>query len=330
VVGQALVTDIYLEERRGLATAFFYMPFNVGPVIGPLIGGPLARTFDWRSAFIFLSIFAVCVLAVMFFIVPETHQYYEKERFHKVNPRKRIIDAEPNELMPFEKTWIPLTYLADLAIVPYIAVMTTTFATLYTSLTLFSTYLSKSPYNYTETIIGVLFVPWGVAMFATSLISRWLSDKASKYYGHEKCPEGRLVSAFALSILHPIGLAIYGWTFHYKLIVAGPIIGGILLSIGQAILEPALSAYLTVKKQKEAGAVCAANIFLSFCAAGIIVTIDVPLENAMQARPYFSLMCGINIISISLASIIVYKSVRRANHVTEQQNGTTLKLKNPA
>ncbi|CAF4928987.1 unnamed protein product, partial [Rotaria sp. Silwood1] len=70
--------------------------------------------------------------------------------------------------------------------------------------------------GYTETIIGVLFVPCGVAMFTTSITSGWLSDKASKYYGHERCPEGRLVPALALSTLHPIGLAIYGWTFHYK------------------------------------------------------------------------------------------------------------------
>jgi MFS family permease len=165
-------------------------------------------------------------------------------------------------------------------------------------------------------------------MFTSSIVSGWLSDKASKYYGHEKCLEGRLVPALALSILHPIGLAIFGWTFHYQLNLAGPLIGLILVSIGQAVLEPSVSAYLTAKKQHEAGAVSAANTFLNFCGAGIIVTITVPLKNAMHMGPYFSLMCGINVVSIALASIVVYNRIRQASRVTEQKNGPTLELQN--
>ncbi len=126
----------------------------------------------------------------------------------------------------------------------------------------------------------------------------------------------------ALSILHPIGLAIYGWSFHYKINLAAPL-------IGQAVLEPSVAAYLTAKKQNEAGAVAAANTFLNFCAAGIIVTTAVPMKNAMHMGPYFSLMCGINVVSIGLASIIVYKSIRCASRLTKQQNDPTPELKNP-
>ncbi|CAF3638214.1 unnamed protein product [Rotaria sp. Silwood1] len=328
VVGQALVADIYPKEKRGLAEAFFFVPFNIGPVIGPLIGGPLSQVFGWRSIFMFLSILSFCVLVIMLVIVPETHQYLVKERFHKANPTKRITDAEPNEMIPFQKPWKPLIYLTDLTILPYIGVMTTSFATLFTSIALFSTYASENPYSYSETIIGLLFVPSGVAEFTTSLLSGWLSDKASKHFGHDRCPEGRLVPAIALSILHPIGLIIYGWTFHYKFHMAVPISGLVLLSIGQAVLEPSVSAYLTAKKQSESGAVLAANTFLNFCAAGIIVTIAVPLENAMHTGPYFSLMCGINVVSITLASIQVYKSIRRAKRATEQSNDPIRQLEN--
>ncbi|CAF3367619.1 unnamed protein product [Rotaria socialis] len=327
VVGQSLVADIYPEGKRGLAVAFFYVPFNIGPVIGPLIGGPLSQAFGWHSTFIFLSIFSFCVLLIMLIIVPETHQYFVKNRFHKANPTKCIIDAQPNELMPFRKPWQPLTYLADLTIIPYIAVMTTTLATLYSSLTLFSTYLSARPYSYSETIIGLLFVPGGLAMFASSILSGWLSDKASKHYGHERCPEGRLLPAIALSILHPIGLIIYGWTFHYKLNLAGPLIGFILISIGQAVLEPSVSSYLTAKKQSEAGAVSAANNFVNCCAAGILVTVAIPLENAMQTGPYFSLLCGINVVSITLDSIPVYKHIRQSKLVIEKLNGSAINQK---
>ncbi|CAF1004946.1 unnamed protein product [Rotaria magnacalcarata] len=327
VVGQSLVADIYPEEKRGLAVAFFYVPFNIGPVIGPLIGGPLSQAFGWHSTFIFLSIFSFCVLLIMLIVVPETHQYFVKEHFHKANPTKHIVDAQPNELMPFRKPWQPLTYLTDSTIIPHIAVMTTTLATLYSSLTLFSTYLSAVPYSYSETIISLLFVPGGVAMFTSSILSGWLSDKASKHYGHERCPEGRLVPAIALSILHPIGLIIYGWTFHYKLNLTGPLIGFILICIGQAVLEPSISSYLTAKKQSEAGAVSAANNFVNCCAAGILVAVAIPLENAMQTGPYFSLLCGINVVSIMLAGIPVYKHIRQSKLVIEKLNGSTINQK---
>ncbi|CAF1049974.1 unnamed protein product [Adineta steineri] len=164
-------------------------------------------------------------------------------------------------------------------------------------------------------------------MFTASLLGGRLSDKAGKYYGDNECPEGRLVPSLALSILSPTGLIIYGWAFHYKLHVSVPIIGQVLLSFGQSILEPAVSAYLTIKKQEAASAVSAANTFLNLCAAGALVTVGVPLHNVMGTGPYFSLMCGINIVTITAASILVYKRIRQARHTAKQRNGMTLKLK---
>ena len=329
VVGQGLVADIYPEKRRASAAGFFFLPFNIGPVVGPLIGGPLSGAFGWRSTFIFLTIFSFCVLIVIFVFVPETHQYFVKERFHKLNPHKRIADAMPNEIPPFEKPWKALTFLADLTIAPYIAVATMTFATLFSSITLFSNYLREVPYSYTETIIGVLFVPSGVTLFASSLLGGWLSDKVSKYYGHGKCPEARLMLNLALCILTPIGLLIYGWSFHYKVHLSGPIIGLMLLSFGQGVFEPSVSTYLTIKKQKDAAAVSAANTCLNFCAAGVLVSVGVPLVNAMGTGPYFSLLCGLNVIAIVPASILVYKCIRRARCVVAQQSSMASGLENP-
>ncbi|CAF1565359.1 unnamed protein product [Adineta ricciae] len=320
VIGQALMTDIYPEEKRGSITGFFFLPFNIGPVIGPLIGGPLSDTFGWRSTFVFLVICSFVVLVAMLIFVPETHQHFVQERFHKDNPSKRIIDAIYNKKPRFEKPWKSLTYLNDLTIIPYIAVSASTFATLYTSLSLSSTYLHQNPYNYSETIIGVLFVPCGVAMFTASLLGGWISDKASNYFGREKCPEGRLVPGLILSTCTPIGLMIYGWTFHYKTHLSGPLIGQILLSFGQAILEPAVSSYLTIKKPEEAAAICAVNTFANFCAAGVILTGAIPLESVIGTGPFFCLMCSINVFTIGFASILVVKCIKRRKHTVEPHN----------
>ena len=324
VIGQGIVADIYPVISRSSATGIFFIPVLIGPVVGPLIGGSLSNAFSWRSTFIFLTILSTIALIVVFLLVPETHQYFVKERYNKAHPKKLITDAEPNEMPTFKAPWKPLIFLADLTIFPYIIVATTTFTGLFISLTLFPKHLHDAPYNYNETIIGVLFVPTGVMMLIGSFIGGWLSDKSSLHYKDDKCPEGRLVPAIAFSIFTPIGLIIYGWTFHYKLNLAGPIIGQIVLGFGQSVLQPGVFAYLTVKKQQEAAGASAANTALNFCGAGIGVTIAVPLQNAMGTGPLFSLVSGINIVGITVASILLCKQIRRANHAATQSKNVAL------
>ena len=320
IVGQATVADIYPAERRGWATGIYFIPILIGPIIGPLIGGALSEAFGWRSTFILLTILSFVILVLAFFLLPETHQYFVKEKFEKANINQRITDALPMTKPHFEKPWRSLIFLTDLTILPYIIVSTTTFAALFISLTLFPDYLGENPYLYSETIIGVLFVPAGVTMLVGSLLGGWLSDRAARYYGDERCPEGRLVPAMILAFLTPVGLFIHGWTFHYKTNVAGPIIGQVVLGFGQSAQMPGVFAYLTAKKQKDAAAVSAANTLVYFCGAGVGVTIAVPLEAAMGTGGFFSLISGINIVAITIASILIFRQIRHVRQVVKQQN----------
>jgi hypothetical protein len=106
--------------------------------------------------------------------------------------------------------------------------------------------------------------------------------------------------------------------------LAGPIIGQIVLGLGQSVLQPGVYAYLTAKKQKEAAAASAANTAMNFCGAGVGLTVAVPLQNAMGTGPFFSLICGINIIVIAVASVMLYKQIKRVKQVTVQSNDIAL------
>jgi multidrug resistance protein len=314
VVGQSLIADIYTEETRGSAAGLFFLPFNVAPIIGPLIGGPLSSVFGWRSTFVFLAIYTFFAIIALLILLPETHQYFVKEQYHKANPTKRIIDAIPNELLPFQNPYKPLLYLVDPTTMPYIVIASIMFGTLFTSFTLFSFYLRQAPYNYSTAMIGVLYAPSGLSMLIGSIFGGWLSDKASEYFGHGKCPEGRLVPAMILSILTPIGVIIYGWTFQYKLNVIVPIFGQILLSFGQAVVEPSVSSYLVTREQTHAAAVSAANTFLNLCTGGILITLAIPMQSAMGTGLYFSFLGCINVFTIVFVSILMYKAMRRGNY----------------
>ena len=320
VVGRAVVADIYPVESRGWGTGIFYLTVLIGPIIGPLVGGATAGAFGWQSTFIMLSILSLLILVVVFVCVPETHQYFVRVQFEKSNPNKYIIDATPEEKPVFQKPWKPITLLFDMAIAPYILLANLTFSGLFISLTVFSNHLHDPPYSYGETTIGILFVPCGVIMLFGSLLGGWLSDRARKYYADMKCSEGCLVPTLAFSILGPIGLVIYGWTFHYRLHLAGPIMGQILLGLAYSVLAPGMSAYLSAKKQEQAAALSAVGNFLECLISSIFVTLTVPLSNVIGTGPLFSLICGINVIAIFLVSMLVFKSIRRANSSSKQQN----------
>ena len=329
VVGQGTVADIYSAEHRGWYTGIFFVPFLVGPVIGPLIGGALSAQFGWRSTFVLLSGFSLMILVGVLVFLPETQQYIAMRRFERQHPEKRIESAHRQEKPHFQKPWFAIRFLADMSIAPYIAVATATFTGLFTSLAFFGIYLAEEPYKKSETIIGVLFVPAGVVMLLGSLLGGWMSDKAGTYFT-PKCPEGRLVPGMIFSILTPVGLIIYGWTFHYRAPLVGCIIGQMVLSFGQSAYLPCVFAYLTAKKQKDAAAASAANTVLNFCGAGVGVTIAAPLQNLMGIGAFYSLLSAINVVAILGASLLLFRCLQatRATSIDLNQSANTSNLDN--
>lgn len=50
--GQAILTDAFPPEQRGMATAIYAMAVVFAPAIGPTIGGWITDTFEWRWVFL--------------------------------------------------------------------------------------------------------------------------------------------------------------------------------------------------------------------------------------------------------------------------------------
>jgi MFS transporter, Spinster family, sphingosine-1-phosphate transporter len=67
-VAPGIITDYFPEERRGRALAVFYAATPVGSALGFVLGGLLATTHGWRSAFYIVGlpglIFALLALAI--------------------------------------------------------------------------------------------------------------------------------------------------------------------------------------------------------------------------------------------------------------------------
>jgi len=62
-VSQAIVLDTYPKRSHGAAIAIFGMGSVLGPIVGPVAGGYLSETYDWRWVFHMIVPFSVFALA---------------------------------------------------------------------------------------------------------------------------------------------------------------------------------------------------------------------------------------------------------------------------
>lgn len=72
VVIQAVVRDMFDREDFARAMSFVTLVMTVAPLLAPMIGGYLAIWFGWRSIFWVLGIFAIVVIALVIWKIPET------------------------------------------------------------------------------------------------------------------------------------------------------------------------------------------------------------------------------------------------------------------
>ena len=73
-IGYAVVADIAPPAERGGILAPVMLMLNLGPVIAPVIGGPMCGSTGWRWIFWFLAMFGSAFLLVMALFLPETNR----------------------------------------------------------------------------------------------------------------------------------------------------------------------------------------------------------------------------------------------------------------
>jgi MFS transporter, DHA2 family, multidrug resistance protein len=83
-VGQAILTDSFPPEKRGMATAIYGIAAVVAPVVGPTLGGWITDNYDWRWIFLI----NVPVGVALVFLV----QAIIKEREPAASGARRSVD----------------------------------------------------------------------------------------------------------------------------------------------------------------------------------------------------------------------------------------------
>ena len=176
---------------------------------------------------------------------------------------------------------------------------------MFTSLTTLPLVLNQDPYNYSDSVIGLTFLPIGVFMLLGAVIGGVLSDKASAIYN--KFPEGRLYYSIIPIWMVPVGGIAFGYSLQYKANIAAVLITQSILGYGQAVLMPSLLGYFSSMYPQNSGTVGSVMLFLCFIGSAITISIFVPISNPIGVGGYYLLISVITAIICLWCTIVILK-----------------------
>ena len=81
IVGRAIIRDSFEGHAAQRLMSLVTIIFGLAPAIAPILGGWLLVWFGWRAVFIFLALYALLLLAVSWWRMPETHPPSARQPF---------------------------------------------------------------------------------------------------------------------------------------------------------------------------------------------------------------------------------------------------------
>ncbi|KAH7017384.1 major facilitator superfamily domain-containing protein [Ilyonectria destructans] len=252
VLGFAVVADISSTAERGKYMGFVGAGINIGPALGPVIGGILTQYLDWPAIFWFCTIFSFMWLIPWILTAPETCRnvvgngsipppLWNRSILDLLRRRHLSTQAGtapqrqlrfPNPLktltIVFEKEMALILFTNSIIYLGFILVA----ATLGT--------LFKEIYGYDDLQVGLCYLPYGLgccgAVVAQGYVLDWNYRRIAKKIGFSidrrrgddlaKFPieSARLQPVYPTLLLGIATLIGYGWALQVETSVAVPLV----------------------------------------------------------------------------------------------------------
>ncbi|KAI5963023.1 uncharacterized protein KGF55_002815 [Candida pseudojiufengensis] len=176
---------------------------------------------------------------------------------------------------------------------------------------------ARSPYNFSQIIVGLMYIPNSVTYLAASIIGgRWndrLLNKYAEKHG-ELVPESRISWNIVVAvILYPMACLIFGWTIKYGEFWVVPLIGTSLCGFASMLVIGATVTYLVDTLPGKGATGVALNNLIRQILAAIATFIVEPLLKAIGAGILFSILTGI----LTVASLILVYLKKRGGYFRE-------------
>jgi len=188
-LGYAVVSDIAAPSEKGRAFRPVGLLVNLGPVLAPVIGGPICHQVGWRWVFWFLTIIGSVFLVCIVLLLPETNRKVvgngsiaahglNKPVLHVLAPKATNFEV-PQELQRLS-IWKTLTAVAPNPLKSFKMILekdtffvlfaTGTFHTMYTVCQTTLPTLFKDAYGFNETQIGLCFLAISIGVIFGSYL----------------------------------------------------------------------------------------------------------------------------------------------------------------
>ncbi|UKZ64906.1 uncharacterized protein TrAtP1_006112 [Trichoderma atroviride] len=257
-IGGAVIADMIAQEKRGVAMASFAIGPMLGPVVGPVVGGFITTGLGWRWVFWIMAIisgtFSLLFLALSreSFAAVLIGRKTSRLRKETGNPllRSKLDKGLSNAAYikrsiqrPFKMLIMsPISIICGI----YVGIAYAYLYLMFTSLTP----LFMEIYHFKTSTAGLAFLGLGVGSMIGVVSFSLTSDRNIKKKAAEEAvlaeaqgrapegmkPEYRLSPLPAGAIILPIGFFIYGWTAEYQVHWIAPIIGTVVIGIGDLIV----------------------------------------------------------------------------------------------
>ncbi|EMC92113.1 hypothetical protein BAUCODRAFT_276579 [Baudoinia panamericana UAMH 10762] len=346
-VGAGTVADVWEVKERGRAMGIFYLGPLCGPLISPIMGGALSQSLGWRSTQWFLAIFGALLCAFILFALPETLRRKKQFAAAAVQEVEAVVETDEEKSgsgrpqltrtstrqsvqVQTRKYWVmarrafvdPLRiilYLQFPAVAVSVYYATVTFASLYVLNISIQQTFSSAPYNYSSTIVGLLYLPNSAGyVFASIFGGRWVdaimhreAKKAGRYDENGKLkfrPEDRMKeNAWFGAILWPAAIITYGWTAEFGESIAAPMVANFFFGIGSMLIFALATTMLTEFMPRKASNGVALNNFVRNIFSCVGTIIASPLINAIGNGWLFTIIGIVALIS-GIATIWAMKT----------------------
>ncbi|KAI0060497.1 MFS general substrate transporter [Artomyces pyxidatus] len=254
------ISDIWDNNDRGLAIAFFAAAPYGGPVLAPIVGGFVGETVGWRWMLWVNMIFAGVVL-MFIAAMPETYAPVllkrRAQKMRKEQQTDKIVTEQELFPRPFSELLVEtlvrpfqmlLTEPALLLMSLYISMI---YGLLYGFFFSFPIIFGEG-YHMNNGKVGLTFISVLIGVAFALLITPRLEafyHKRTAARGGKGEPEDRLLGMMVGAPWVPISLFIFGWTSPPTVMPhggswVGPCISGIPFGFGMVVIYFSANAYI--------------------------------------------------------------------------------------
>jgi hypothetical protein len=226
------------------------------------------------------------------------------ERNGIIESKERVVTdiSKPTMMMP----WTVLAFLFDLELTAYYLTVGITFACMFTSLTLLPIYLSQPPYELSAGIVGVTFLPVGIAMLIGALVGGSLSDWSGMKYSH--VADGKMVVCLLVCWACPLGTVGFGFSLQNKQPLYAVLLTHCIVGFAQAILMPSTLAFITTIRPDNSGAAGSVLLFGCFALSAISISVSTIIADLIGVGYFFLALSALASLVLSLSTFIcIYK-----------------------